>query len=143
MCIRDRHLRSAQERYKRNYDNRLGKNDETIKLGDYVFLRTEKKDDKDSRHKLAQIAEGPYLVKQTDDKSKTVVIEYDDKTVENVSRSRVVRAPKRQTPAEIQNVVQPTVTNATFVDYPNTEYVNQSHSPAAEKTTNQQSMNQT
>ena len=74
-----------------------------------------------------------YLVKQTDDKSKTVVIEYDDKTVENVSRSRVVRAPKRLTPAEIQNVVQPTVTNATFVDYPNTESVNQSHSPAAEK----------
>ena len=54
-----RHLRSAQERYKRKYDKSLRKNDETIKLGDYVFLRTEKKDDKDSRHKLAPIGKGP------------------------------------------------------------------------------------
>ena len=73
----------------------MRKNDETIKLGDYIFLRTEKKDDKDSRHKLVPIAGRPYLVRKPDDKAKTFVIEYADKTVENVSRSRVVRAPRR------------------------------------------------
>ena len=42
-----KHLRSTQERYKRNYGKRFRKNDETIKVGDYVLLPTEKKEDKD------------------------------------------------------------------------------------------------
>ena len=62
------------------------------------------------------IAEGPYIVKQTDEKSKSVVIEYAEKTVENVSRSRVVIASRRQTTAELQDVFQKTITDATFVD---------------------------
>ena len=74
------HLRSDQERYKRNYDKRLRRS-------------SEKKSEKDSRHKLAPLALGPYLVKQVDEKAKTAVIVYDDDTVENVSRSRIVRAP--------------------------------------------------
>ena len=111
-------LRSSQDRYKRNYHKRLRKDREVINPGLYVFLRTEKKDNKDSRHKLAPLAEGPYLVKEVDVDSKTVVIEYGDHTVERVSRSRVVLAPKRLTPAQLQNVIRPSVMKETLLDYP-------------------------
>ena len=56
-------LLSSLGGYKRNYDKRLRRNNEKISQGDFVFLRSEKKSDKDSRHKLAPIALGPYLVK--------------------------------------------------------------------------------
>ena len=63
-------------------------------LGDDVYLRVERKDDTETRHKLAPIAEGPFPVKKVDQENKTVFLERPDKTVENVSRSRVVLAPK-------------------------------------------------
>ena len=88
-------MRSAQELYKRNYVKRFRKNEDTIKLGDYIFLRTEKKGDNDSRNKFALISKVPYLFKETDDKWRTVVIKYAEKTVDNVSRSRFVLAPRR------------------------------------------------
>ena len=47
-------------------------------------MRSEKKIDKESRHKLAPIALEPYLVKQVEDKAKTAVIVYNDNTVENM-----------------------------------------------------------
>ena len=128
-----KHFRSAQERYKRNYDKRLRKKTVTIKLRVYVFFRTEKKDEKDSRHKLEPIPERPYVFKQTDDKSKTVVIEYADKNVKNGLRLRVVRTPRRKSPAKIQDVVPETIIDVTFVDYPITEAGNNSHAPVAEE----------
>ena len=51
----------------------MRKDREVINPGLYVFLLTEKKEDKDSSHKLAPLAEGPYLVKEVDVDSKTVV----------------------------------------------------------------------
>ena len=67
--------------------------------GDYVFLRVEQKNQKDYRHKLAPIAEGPFLVIKTD--KNTVVIERSHRSVEKVSRSRVVLATKPKTKEEV------------------------------------------
>ena len=92
-----------------------------------MFLRPEKKSDKDSRHKLAPIALAPYLVKQVHEKAKTAVIVYDDDTVENVSRSRIVHAPKQLSSAEVQSIVQHTVVSKTIANYPATEAVNLQH----------------
>ena len=97
-----------------------------------MFLHTKTKDVQHSRHKHASIAEDPCLVEQTNEKSKTVVIDYVDKTIENVSISRVLRAPRRRNPAELQNFVQPTITEATFVDYPLNKFSNIFHAPTAE-----------
>ena len=121
------HLRSAQERFKRNYDKRLRRNAEIISQGDFVFLRSEKKSEKESRQKLAPIALGPYLAKQVDDKAKTAVIVYDDNTVENLPRSRIVLAPKQLSSAELQSIVQPTIFNRTIANYPATEDENRKH----------------
>ena len=54
---------------------------------------------------MAALAEGPFKVLET--KGKTVVIEREDKTIERVSRDRVVYAPKPRTVQEIQQAVQP------------------------------------
>ena len=110
MCIRDRlkwkdwlartiqdtqeKLRKAQERYKKAFDKRLRNTTEDVRPGDNVYLRVERKDDTETRHKLAPIAAGPFPVKKVDKDKKTVLLERPDKTVENVSRSRVVLAPK-------------------------------------------------
>ena len=87
----------------------------------------ERRDQAETRHKLAPIAKGPYQVKSTDDRSKTVVIEYDDRTVENVSRSRVVLAPKGETPKETQDAVRPALISETISDYPVPESTNNQH----------------
>ena len=65
-------LQSAQQRYRRNYDERLRLHGERIKIGDHVYLRVERKEEKQTRHKLAPVAEGPFKVK--DVKDNTVVI---------------------------------------------------------------------
>lgn len=68
-------LQAAQARYKRSFDKRLCKQLEETRQADHVFLRVERKDDKDRRHKLAPIADGPFQVKSVDAEAKTVVIE--------------------------------------------------------------------
>lgn len=87
-------LQEAQERYKRTYDKRLRRDNQVIKEDDYVCLRVERKDDKKMCHKLAPVAAGPYLVKNTSPEDKTVTIEYLDGTAQKVSRSRVLLAPR-------------------------------------------------
>lgn len=77
---------------KRNYDARLRRQRESIKAGDFVFLRFERRDEAESRHKLAAVGEGPYKVESV--KGNTVVIEYPDAKVEIVSRDRVTLAPE-------------------------------------------------
>ena len=59
-----KHLRAAQKPYKRNYVKLLRMSDETIKLGDYVFLQAEKKVYIDPWKKLSPTADGWYLVKK-------------------------------------------------------------------------------
>ena len=90
-------------------------------------MRFENKIDKDSRHKLAPIALGPYLVKQVGAKEMTDVIVYVDYTVENVSRPRIVRAPKQLSSTVLQSIVRPKVINQTIPNYPATEAVNIRH----------------
>ena len=81
-----------------------------------MFLRSENKSDKESRHKLAPISLGPFLVKQVYDKAKTGFILYDDNTVENVSRSRILLAQKQLSSAELQSIFRPTVFDQTIVN---------------------------
>ena len=52
---------------------------------------------------------------------------YDDNTVENVSRSRIVLARKRLISAELQSIVQSTVINRKIANYPAAEAVNLNH----------------
>ena len=64
-------LAAAQARYKRNFDERLRLQTERIRPGAYVFLRVERKNEKDTRQKLAPVAEGPFLVKSIDKNTAT------------------------------------------------------------------------
>ena len=70
-----------------------------------MYLRVERRDEREHRHKLAAVAEGPYRVIEVKDSN--VVIEKEDNNVERVSRSRVVLAPKPKTVEEIQEDVRP------------------------------------
>ena len=98
-------LKSTAARMKRNYDERLRRHCEAIKPWDYVFLRVERKDETESRHKLAAVAEGPYKVESV--KGNTVVIVYPDAKVERVSKDRVTLAPKSLEAHEIAKLVAP------------------------------------
>ena len=80
-------------------------------------------DEREHRHKLAAVAEGPYRVIEA--KDTTVVIEKDDRSVERVSRSRVVLAPKPRTLDEVQRSVRP-MTDEELIpeEYPVQEGIN-------------------
>lgn len=60
--------------------------------GHYVFLCSDKKDDKDHLHKLAPNVNGPFLVNSINTDPKTLFIVRKNKTVGNVYRLRVVHA---------------------------------------------------
>lgn len=57
----------------------------------------EKRQDKESRHKLTSIAEGTFKVKSVDTDSKTIIIIRSDNSVENVTRYRLFLAPDEPT----------------------------------------------
>ena len=116
-------LDQAQARYKRNYDKRLRRQSENILKGDNVYLRVERRDESQTRHNLASVAEGPFKVESV--KGNTVVILRPDNSVERVSRDRVTIAPARLTAAEVQDRVRPmTDTELTPKSYPTPEDVN-------------------
>ena len=98
-------LRKTQERYKKNYDQRLRKQSEIIKEDDFVYLRVERRDENETRHKLAAVAEGPYKVLEAT--RRTVVIERPDHSVEKVSRDRVTLAPRPRTVDEVRETIRP------------------------------------
>ena len=88
----DAELKKAQERYKRNFDNRVRPMRMALRPGSYAFLRIDFRNTKDdTRHKLAPLVTGPHLVVST--KENTVVLEFEDKSRERVSLDRVVPAP--------------------------------------------------
>ena len=120
-------LQKAQERYKKNFDKRIRKTTETIKPGDQIFLRIERKDEKETRHKLAPIAEGPFPVIRVDTSSKTVVIKRPDESVENVSRSRVALAPKAEEYGDKTRTQLATPLCDTITNYPVPEETNLQH----------------
>ena len=109
--------------YKRDYDTLLRRQRETIKKGDSIFLRVERRDENQTRHKLAAVAEGPFPVESV--KGHTVVIVRPDETVERVSHDRVVLTPKPLTAAQSQEVTRPLTDEELSVnDFPVTEEVN-------------------
>ena len=103
MRTTDKSLRKEQARYKRNFDSRLRKPKYDIPVGSYVFLRKEQGTATEPKHKLAQVATGPYAVKQSD--SNTVVIAIGDQE-ERVSRDRVELAPSPMEQASISGLHQ-------------------------------------
>lgn len=98
-------LENAQTRCEKNYDARLHKKQEVIHDDDYVFIRVEPKNPKDHRHKLASIAEGLFKVTNVD--GNMITIEETDRSVEIVSRSRVVLATTTKTEKEVRKISQP------------------------------------
>lgn len=84
----------VQERYKRSFDKRLRNNRQIIQPGDNVFLGVQRKYEKETRHKLATIGQGPIPVLSVDSSAKTVVNKRRDEAVENISGSRVALTPK-------------------------------------------------
>ena len=116
-------LEQAQARYKRNYDARLRRQNEKIEPDNWFYLRVERRDEREHRHKLAAVAEGPYKV--LDIRGSTVVIERQDKSIEIVSRSRVVLAPQPRITQEIQDSTRPmTDEELTPTTYPASEEIN-------------------
>lgn len=67
-------LKATKERYKRNYDKRLWRDNQHIRPDDNVYLRVERKNEK----KLAPIADGPFLAKDVNTDDKVVTIERPD-----------------------------------------------------------------
>lgn len=64
-------------------------------MGDYVYLRVEKRDEAKTRHKLAAIAVGPYPVLRV--LGNTVVIERLDRSVGCVKGDQVTLSPQEGT----------------------------------------------
>lgn len=82
---------------KKNYDARLRKQSKVINEHEFVYVMVKRKYSTDHGHKLAQIDEGPCRVNKVD-KTKVFLIERTtNRSVEKVSRSRVVLDPKPQT----------------------------------------------
>lgn len=73
-----------------NYDRRLRRQSEEVKASDQVFRRVERRDELQTRHKLAAVDEGPFLVDSV--RGNTVVIVQPDDKVGRVSRDRVALA---------------------------------------------------
>ena len=92
-----------------------------------MYLRVERKDDTETRHKLAPIAEGPFPVKKFYKDNKTVLLERPDKTVENVSRSRVVLAPKGLSSEQLLEATRPMTIHEVIADFPAPEQDNLRH----------------
>ena len=86
-------LFKAQERYRRNFDARLRRSNETIRRGDKVFVKRDHTPRTQTRHKLAPVADGPFRV--LDANEDTVVVDIDGE-VERISRDRVALAPASQ-----------------------------------------------
>ena len=103
MRTTDKSLRKEQARYKRNFDARLRKPKYDLPVGSYVFLRKEQGTATEPKHRLAQVAMGPYAVKQSD--RNTVVIAIGDQE-ERVSQYRVELAPSPMEQAPVSGLHQ-------------------------------------
>ena len=86
---------AARVRYKRDFDNRLRRNNERLAPGLFVFVRRDYAPKTDGsvprKHKLSPVADGPFRVLSVDEN--TVVIDDNRGNQERLSLDRVVRAP--------------------------------------------------
>ena len=69
-------------------------------------------------HKIAPIAQGLFPVKDVNKAEKTAIIEFPDRSVENVSRSRMVCAPVTNITEEVQDAIRLLTINDVILDYP-------------------------
>ena len=83
----DAALTQAQQRYKRNFDQRVRPSRMSLRPGRHAFLRIDYKSAKDdTRHKLAPLVTGPHRIVSVTDN--TVVLELEDLSHERVSLDR-------------------------------------------------------
>lgn len=87
-----------------------------LNVYDYVYLRVERKDPRESCYKLVPIAEGPYKVTKTHDK--TDVIQKKDPSVEKVSLSRLISVPKPNSKEEMEKSLNTTKVKDKNEEYP-------------------------
>lgn len=71
MAKTTKRITKAQEKYNKNYDARLQKK-AVLHVDDYVYLKVERNNPKDHRHKLLKVVEGAYKITKTE--NNTVVI---------------------------------------------------------------------
>lgn len=100
-------LKAAKEIYKRNFVKSLCKNNKEINPDDQVHLHVERKSEKETRHKLYPIFEGPFPVTKIDNQSKTVVVERPECTQENLSCDNAVLETKNKTKRDLMTEAQP------------------------------------
>ena len=81
----------------------------------------------ETRHKFAPIADGPFLVKKVDKEAKSVLLERPDKTVEKLSRSRVLLAPKGPSSKQLLETTRAMNINEVIVDFHAAERDNLRH----------------
>ena len=83
-------MSKEQDRYRRNFNQCLRRDNQDIRSGSFVFVRKDYTNKNERKHKLAPIANGPYRV--VNDDEHTVLIE-DGSRRERISRDRVEAAP--------------------------------------------------
>ncbi len=79
-----------QPRMKRNDDERLRSDGQDLRIGGYAFVRKEYHEKDNPKHKLSQIADGPFKIVSFSDDAVLLKI---GENQERVSRDRVERAP--------------------------------------------------
>lgn len=97
-----------------------------IKPGDNLFLNVDSEDGKETRHKLAPTAEGPLPVTKINKETK-FIIERLDRSVERVSRSRVLLAPAPIPQSELKPISNAMSINDITEDYSTSESRNHQH----------------
>jgi transposase InsO family protein len=95
-------LRDAQQRYKRNFDNRVRPLSQALRPNAYAFLRADRpqSDNDGFHHKLAPLVTGPHRITEVADDGRTLVLDLGTRAspaLERVSRDRVVPAPQPPT----------------------------------------------
>lgn len=97
----------AQNRYTPNYDKRLRGDTGEIVPDHNVLLCVEKRDDKETRHKLFPIAKGSFKLKSVENDLNAVLIIRPDNAVENVSRCSFSLAPDGRSDDDLHQVTLP------------------------------------
>lgn len=97
-------FKKAQQRYKRNFNARFCKQRETTTVGNNIYLRVERKNESQHRHKLAAVAKDSYPV--SDRKYKTVVALLEYETVDRVNRDHFIIAPAQCATGKIKKVTR-------------------------------------
>lgn len=100
-------LQTAQPRKTRNYVKRVRRDAEDILPDHNVFLRVEKRDDKESDVKLGHTGEGSFNAKSVETYLKNFVIIQPDNSVEKAPTSRLFWAPDEPKADDLRQETRP------------------------------------